>query len=401
MEKIAGETRQETPMSRIAFASFIGTAIKFYDFYIYGLAAALVFPGLFFPELSPASGLLASFATYGVAFLARPLGGAVFGHFSDRVGRKVILIVSLLLMGISTFLVGVLPGYATIGILAPILLVVLRFLQGIGLGGEWSGAVLMTAEHAPGGKWAFYSGFPQVGPALGYLLSAGIFLLLVSALSQEQFAAWGWRAPFLFSLVLVGVGLFIRARLAKTPVFRRVMETRTEARIPVMEVIRAYPGTLVLASLAGILVFSFFYIVTVFSISYGVAQLGLPQSTMLYCVMIAVVFMGIGILFFATISDRVGRRNLALFSTGFVGLWAFPMFWLVDTGNPVLIALAFSVGLFAWSAMYGPMGAFFSELFGTRVRYSGSSLSYAFSGVLGAALAPVIAVRLLAATGAS
>ena len=240
-----------------------------------------------------------------------------------------------------------------------------------------------------------------MGPALGYLLSAGIFLLLVSTLSQEQFATWGWRAPFLFSIVLVGVGLFIRAKLAETPVFRRVMETRTEARVPVLDVIRTYPGTLVLASLAGMLVFSFFYIVTIFSISYGVAKLGLPQSTILYCVMIAVVFMGIGILFFATISDRVGRRNLALFSTGFVGLWAFPMFWLVDTGNPVLIALAFSVGMFAWSAMYGPMGAFFSELFGTRVRYSGSSLSYAFSGVLGAALAPVIAVRLLAATGAS
>ena len=401
MEKIAGETRQETPMSRIAFASFIGTMIEFYDFYIYGLAAALVFPALFFPELSPASGLLASFATYGVAFLARPLGGAIFGHYGDRVGRKAMLIVSLLTMGIATFLVGLLPGYAQIGILAPILLVLLRFLQGVGLGGEWSGAVLMTAEHAPSNRRAFYSGFPQVGPAAGYLLSAGIFLLLVSVLSLEQFATWGWRVPFLLSIVLVGVGLFIRAKLAETPVFRRVMETRTEARVPILDVLRAYPRTVVLASLAGVIVFAFFYIVTVFSISYGVTQLELPQSTMLYCVMISVVFMGIGILFFATISDRVGRRNLALFSSGFLGLWAFPMFWLVDTGNPVLIAVAFSVGMFAWSSAYGPMGAFFSELFGTRVRYSGSSLSYALAGVLGAALAPVIAVRLLTATGAS
>jgi metabolite-proton symporter len=401
VEKIAGEIQQETPMSRVAFASFIGTAIEFYDFYIYGLAAALVFPALFFPELSPASGLLASFATYGVAFLARPLGGAIFGHFGDRVGRKAMLIVSLLTMGVSTFLVGLLPGYATAGIAAPILLVVLRFLQGTGLGGEWGGAVLMATEHAPSGRRAFYSGFPQVGPALGYLLSAGIFLLLVSTMSDTQFAAWGWRVPFLLSIVLVGVGLFIRARLAETPVFRRVVETRTEARVPVVDVIRAYPGTVVLASLAGILVFAFFYVVTVFSVSYGVAQLGLPQSTMLYCVMIAVVFMAIGILLFATISDKLGRRNLALFSTGFLGLWAFPMFWLVDTRNPVLIALAFSVGLFAWSAMYGPMGAFFSELFGTRVRYSGSSISYALSGVLGAALAPIIAAQLLAATGAS
>jgi MHS family shikimate/dehydroshikimate transporter-like MFS transporter len=240
-----------------------------------------------------------------------------------------------------------------------------------------------------------------VGPALGYLLSAGIFLVLVSTLSQTQFADWGWRVPFLLSIVLVGVGLFIRAKLAETSVFRRVMETRTEARVPIVDVIRTYPKTVVLASCAGILVFAFFYVVTVFSVSYGVTQLGLPQSTMLYCVMISVVFMGAGILLFATISDRIGRRNLALLSTGFVGLWAFPMFWLVDTGNPFLITLAFSVGMFAWSAMYGPMGAFFSELFGTRVRYSGSSLSYALSGVLGAALAPVIAVRLLTATGAS
>ena len=401
MEKIAGEIRQETPMSRVAFASFIGTMIEFYDFYIYGLAAALIFPTLFFPALSPASGLLASFATYGVAFLARPLGGVIFGYYGDRIGRKAMLIISLLLMGASTFLVGLLPGYAQIGILAPILLVVLRFFQGVGLGGEWSGAVLMAAEHAPAGRRAFYSGFPQVGPAPGYLLSAGIFLLLVSALPADQFAAWGWRIPFLLSIVLVGVGLFIRARLAETPVFRRVIETRTEARIPILDVLRAYPKTVVLASLAGVLVFTLFYLVTVFSISYGVTQLGLPQSTMLYCVMIAVVFMGIGILFFATISDRVGRRSLALFSTGFVGLWAFPMFWLVDTGNPVLISLAFSVALFAWSAMYGPMGAFFSELFGTRVRYSGSSLSFALAGVLGGAVAPLIAAWLLGATGAS
>ena len=191
MEKIAGEIRQETPMSRVAFASFIGTMIEFYDFYIYGLAAALIFPTLFFPVLSPASGLLASFATYGVAFLARPLGGVIFGYYGDRIGRKAMLIISLLLMGASTFLVGLLPGYAQIGILAPILLVVLRFFQGVGLGGEWSGAVLMAAEHAPAGRRAFYSGFPQVGPAPGYLLSAGIFLLLVSALPADQFAAWG------------------------------------------------------------------------------------------------------------------------------------------------------------------------------------------------------------------
>jgi MFS transporter, MHS family, shikimate and dehydroshikimate transport protein len=402
MEKLAGvDVGQEAPMKKIAFASFIGTAIEFYDFYIYGTAAALVFGGVFFPELSPVSGTLASFATFGVAFLARPLGGAIFGHFGDRVGRKAMLIFSLLVMGLATFFVGLLPGYATIGVAAPVLLVLLRFLQGIGLGGEWGGAVLMAAEHAPPGKRAFYSGFAQVGPPIGFLLSSGAFLLFASVLSEEQFAAWGWRLPFLVSIVLVGVGLFVRISVAETPVFKEVMETETEARVPIVDVFRTYPRTVALAALAGGVMFTFFFVITVFALSYGVGQLGLTQSTMLYCVMVSMVFMSLGIMVFATLSDRLGRRNLSLFSSGFLALWAFPMFWLVDTGNPVLISLSFSVALFAWAAMYGPMGAFFSELFGTRVRYSGASLSYALAGVLGGALAPYISARLLAATGAS
>ena len=402
MEKIAGvDVGQEAPMKKIAFASFIGTAIEFYDFYIYGTAAALVFGAVFFPAFSPASATLASLATFGVAFLARPLGGAIFGHFGDRVGRKAMLIFSLLVMGLATFFVGLLPGYAAIGVAAPLLLVFLRFLQGIGLGGEWGGAVLMAAEHAPPGKRAFYSGFAQMGPPVGFLLSSGAFLLFASVLSEEQFASWGWRVPFLFSIVLVGVGLFVRLSVAETPVFKQVMETQTEAQVPIVDVVRTYPRTVALASLAGSVMFTFFFVITVFSLSYGVTQLGLPQSTMLYCVMVSMVFMGVGIMLFAGLSDRLGRRNLALSSAGVLALWAFPMFWLVDTGNPVLIATAFSVALFAWSAMYGPMGAFFSELFGTRVRYSGASLSYALAGVLGGALAPYIAARLLSATGAS
>jgi metabolite-proton symporter len=392
---------QQRPMAKIAFASFIGTTIEYYDFYIYGLAAALVFPALFFPKLDPASGLLASFATYGVAFLARPLGGAIFGHFGDRVGRKTMLVISLLLMGVSTVLIGLLPTYDAIGVLAPILLIVLRFLQGVGLGGEWAGAVLMAAEHAPPHKRAFYAGFPQLGPTPAYLLSAGIFLLLVSMLEPAQFAGWGWRIPFLLSIVLVGVGLFIRLKLAETPAFRKVIESRTEARVPLWDVLRAHPKTVLLAAGAGSVIFCLFYIVTVFSISYGVNQLGLPQATMLYCVMVAVVFMGFGIFFFATISDRIGRRNLSLLSVACMGVWAFPMFRLVDTGNPILITLAFTVGMVAWSAMYGPMGAFFSELFPARVRYSGCSLSFALAGVVGGALAPITAVRLLSATGTS
>lgn len=251
MERLAGESVvPETSMGKIAFASFVGTAIEFYDFYIYGTAAALVFGAVFFPEFSEASGTLASFATFGVAFLARPLGGALFGHYGDRVGRKAMLISSLLVMGLATFLVGLLPGYAQIGLAAPLLLVALRFLQGIGLGGEWGGAVLMAAEHAPEGRRAFYSGFAQVGPPVGFLLSSGAFLLFASNMSEEAFANWGWRVPFLFSIVLVAVGLFVRARVAETPVFRRVMETRTEARVPILDMLRTYPKTVALAAAA-------------------------------------------------------------------------------------------------------------------------------------------------------
>ncbi|MDQ3236750.1 MAG: MFS transporter, partial [Actinomycetota bacterium] len=273
------------------------------------------------------------------------------------------------------------------GVAAPLLLVTLRFLQGIGLGGEWGGAVLMAAEAAPPGKRAFYSGFAQMGPPVGFLLSSGAFLLFAYTLSEEQFASWGWRVPFLFSIVLVAIGLFVRASVAETPVFKEVMETQTEAQVPIVDVLRTYPKSVGLASLAGSVMFTFFFVIIVFSLSYGVTQLGLSRSTMLYCIMVSIVCMSVGIMLFATLSDRLGRRNLALFSAGFLGLWAFPMFWLVDTGNPVLISLSFSIALFAWAAMYGPMGAFFSELFGTRVRYSGASLSYALAGVLGGSLA--------------
>jgi MFS family permease len=240
-----------------------------------------------------------------------------------------------------------------------------------------------------------------MGPPAGFLLSSGVFLLFAGALSEEQFVAWGWRVPFLLSIVLVGIGLFVRVSIAETPAFRRVAETGTESRIPVLDVMRFYPKTLALASCAGIIVFTFFFVATTFVLSYGTANLGVPRTTMLYCTMIAVTFMGVGVLTFAAVSDRIGRRNLCLASAVFLGLWAFPMFWLVDTANPILITLALSVGMIAFSMMYGPLGAYFSELFGTRVRYSGASLSYALAGVLGGALAPYISAQLLASTGTS
>jgi metabolite-proton symporter len=403
MERLAGENigQETTSMGKIAFASFIGTAIEFYDFYIYGTAAALVLGGVFFPEATPLRGTLLAFATFAVGFAARPLGGIVFGHYGDRVGRKAMLIFSLLVMGVGTFLIGLLPGYAAIGITAPVLLVILRFLQGVGLGGEWGGAVLMATEHAPTDKRGFYSSFPQVGPAVGFLLSSGLFLLLTVSLSEEQFNAWGWRIPFLLSIVLVVIGLYVRLTIAETPIFKRAMETQTRARVPFLDMVRTYPIVLALTSGGILLAYVLFYIITTFSLSYGTTLLGLPNSTVLYCTMIAVGLMGVGVPIFAVLSDKMGRRRLCLGAAVLAGLWAFPLFWLFNTGRPILIALGFSVGMIIFAMLYGPMGAFLPELYGTRLRYSGAAVSYNLGGVLGGALAPIIATQLLASTGAS
>ena len=393
--------QERTSMGKIAFASFVGTAIEFYDFYIYGTAAALVLGAIFFPEFSPAAGTLAAFVTFAVAFVARPLGGVFFGHFGDRVGRKAMLIFSLLVMSVATVLIGLLPGYAAIGVAAPILLVVLRFLQGFGLGGEWGGAVLMATEHAPQGKRGLYSSFPQMGPAVGFLLANGLFLVLAATLSDEQFAAWGWRVPFVASLVLVLVGLYVRTTIAETPVFRRAIETQTRAKVPFWDMLRTYPLVLLLSSGGMVLAYVLFYTITTFALAYGTANLGLPRTTLLYCTLIAVALMGVAVPIFASLSDRVGRRKLCLAAAALAALWAFPLFWLLNTGNPVLIALSFSVGMLIFAMLYGPMGAFLPELYGTRLRYSGSAVSYNLGGVLGGALAPIIASQLLAVTGAS
>jgi len=372
-------------MGRVAFASFIGTAIEFYDFYIYGTAAALAFATVFVPEGLAGSRVaqLLTYAGFAVAFGARPVGGAVFGHFGDRVGRKTMLIFSLLLMGIATFLIGCLPGYASIGVAAPIILAVLRFVQGFGLGGEWGGAVLLATEHATHGRRGLYSSFPQMGPAAGFLVANVLFIVLVSLLSDEQFVAWGWRVPFLFSIVLVGVGLYVRVSIAETPVFRRAMETQTRARVPALDMVRAYPKVLLLASGAISLAYVLFYTITTFSLSYGTEELGLRNSTLLYATLISVAIMGLAVPFFATLSDRLGRRNLCMAGALLALLWAFPMFWLIDTGEPILVTVAFSVGMLAFAVLYGPMGAYLPELFGTRLRYSGASVSYNLGGVLG------------------
>jgi metabolite-proton symporter len=403
MERAARENldRERTSMRKVAFASFVGTAIEFYDFYIYGTAAALVLGSIFFPEFSAAAGTLAAFATFAVAFVARPLGGVVFGHFGDRVGRKAMLIFSLLVTGVATVLIGLLPGYAAIGVSAPILLVILRFLQGFGLGGEWGGAVLMAIEHAPEGKRGLYSSFPQVGPAVGFLLANGLFLALATTLSDEQFAAWGWRVPFVASLVLVLVGLYVRVTIGETPVFRRAIETQTRAKVPFWDMLRTYPLVLLLSSGGMVLAYVLFYTITTFALAYGTTNLGLPNTTLLYCTLIAVALMGVAVPIFASLSDMVGRRKLCLAAAALAALWAFPLFWLLNTGHPVLITLSFSVSMIIFAMLYGPMGAFLPELYGTRLRYSGAAVSYNLGGILGGALAPIIASQLLAATGAS
>ena len=364
-------------------------------------AAALVLGGIFFPEFSAAAGTLAAFATFAVAFVARPVGSVVFGHFGDRVGRKAMLILSLLLMGGATVLIGLLPGYASIGLAAPVLLVALRFLQGLGLGGEWGGAVLMATEYAPENRRGLYSAFPQLGAPVGFLMSSGFFLILSLSLSEAQFAAWGWRLPFVFSVVLVVVGLYVRSTIAETPVFREVMERQEKARVPAWEMVRLYPVALLLSTGAMTLAHTLFYTTTTFSLAYGTENLGLSQSTLLYCTMISVAVMGAGVPIFASLSDTFGRRRTCLLGAGLAVLWAFPLFWLLNTGNTLLIALAFSVNMTAFAMLYAPMGAFLPELYGTRMRYTGASVSYNLSGIVGGGLTPLIAASLLSSTGGS
>ena len=402
VERLAGANMGgETRIGTIAIASFIGTAIEAYDLYIYGFAAAFVLGPLFFPGFSETAQTLAAFATFAASFLARPLGAIIFGHFGDRLGRKAMLVLSLLVMGLATFFIGLLPGFAALGVAAPLLLVLLRFLQGVGFGGEWGGAVLMSAEHAPRGRRGFYASFPQLGPPVGFLFASGAFLVVTTTFSDAGFQSFGWRIPFLFSIVLVGVGLYVRVRVAETPVFRRAMEEQSAPRVPILEVVRRYPKELILTAGTMVVLFGTFYIFSTFAPSYETTQLGLGTSTTLYITMTAVIFMGLTIPLSAAVSDRVGRRNLCLAAAALFGLWVFPMFWLVDTGSPTLIVLSFAVLMVIYGIMFGPVAAFFSELFETRVRYSGISLGYNLGGIVGGAFTPIIATELFASTGAS
>jgi MHS family shikimate/dehydroshikimate transporter-like MFS transporter len=397
----AGEVDKRT-LRRVILASFVGTTIEWYDFFLYGTAAALVFDKLFFPGSSPTIGTLAAFGTFAVGFAARPLGGVVFGHYGDRIGRKSMLVASLLIMGIATFLIGLLPTHASIGIFAPIILVVLRFAQGIGVGGEWGGAVLMAVEHAPKGKRGFYGSFPQMGVPAGLLISTTMFAGVQALTSEDQFLSWGWRIPFLVSIVLVGVGLFIRLRVLESPAFQKVKEEGAQAAKPIVDVVKTYPRSVLIAMGMRVAENGTFFILTVFVLKYGEDTLDLSKGTMLTGVIIAAAIGLVTIPLYGRLSDRVGRRPLYMAGALVSLAWAFPFFALLDTKSPILIWLAIVVGVnIGHDLMYGPQAAYFAEMFGTKVRYSGASLGYQLASVFAGGFAPLIATALLAAGGGS
>jgi metabolite-proton symporter len=378
---------------QVLFASLIGTAIEFFDFYIYATAAVIVFPKLFFPSSDPTTATLASLATFGIAFLARPIGSALFGHFGDRVGRKTTLVAALLTMGLSTVAIGLLPTYESIGVAAPLLLALCRFGQGIGLGGEWGGAVLLAVENAPPDKRAWYGMFPQLGAPIGFICSATIFIVLSRALTDEQFFRFGWRIPFLASAALVIVGLYVRLAIQETPVFREALNRREQVKIPMLVVIREYPKLLVLGTMSALVTFVLFYLMTVFALAWGTTALGYSRERFLMIQLFGILFFAATIPIAAMLADRFGRRRTLLWVTVAIGLFGFVLEPLFHAGTPGVM-LTMAVGLSLMGFTYGPLGTALSELFVTSVRYTGSSLTFNLAGIFGASLAPYIATWL-------
>ncbi|WP_327091268.1 MHS family MFS transporter [Nonomuraea sp. NBC_01738] len=380
--------------TRIAAASLIGTAIEFYDFYIYGTAAALVLNTAFFPEMDKVAGNLAALSTFAVAFLARPLGSALFGHWGDRIGRTSMLVASLLLMGLSTVLIGLLPGYAAIGVAAPVLLVLLRFTQGLGLGGEWGGAALLATEHAPPGKRGLYAMFPQLGPSAGFIMANGMFLILGATLTDGQFGSWGWRLPFVASLLLVVIGLYVRMRIAETPVFQAAMDQRRIARVPFAGLVRHQWRRVLLGAGAMTITYTLFYTATTYGLQYGTATLEIPKTTMLALTLAGVLFMAAGTVVSSLVSDRAGRRRTLTTGTAAAVVWGLVMFPLMDTGSTLLVGISLAGALGLMGLIFGPMGAYLPELFHTEYRYSGAATAYSLGGVLGGAVPPLVATAL-------
>ena len=379
-------------LKHVLFGSLIGTTIEFFDFYIYANAAVLVFPQLFFPGSNPTNSILQSLATFSIAFFARPIGSAVFGHYGDRIGRKTTLVVALLTMGISTVAIGFLPTYSSIGIAAPLLLMIFRFGQGLGLGGEWGGAVLLAIENAPPGKRAWYGMFPQLGAPIGLLLSGGTFLLLSDTLTNEQFFDFGWRIPFIASAALVIVGFYVRLKITETPSFLASLETKKEVRIPLIVLLKEYRNQLVFGTLAAVTTFVTFYLMTVFSLSWATTDLGFSRRDFLIMQLFSVLFFGMAIPVSAILADKFGRRLVLIIVS--IGIAVFGLFFslLLDSGSSTLITVFLCLGMTLMGLTYGPLGTFLSELFPTHVRYSGSSLTFNFAGIIGAAFAPIIAI---------
>ena len=388
----AGHGRPVNTPRQVLFASLIGTTIEFFDFYIYATAAVLVFPRLFFPASNPASATLASLATFGIAFFARPVGSALFGHFGDRIGRKRTLVIALSTMGLSTVAIGALPTYHTIGIAASLLLALCRFGQGLGLGGEWGGAVLLAIENAPPHKRAWYGMFPQLGAPIGFFLSGGVFLLLSRLLSDAQFFAFGWRLPFLASAVLVFLGLYVRLTITETPVFKESLQRGEQVKVPMLAVLGRHAKALVAGTLVCLATFVLFYLMTVFALSWGTSALGFPRGTFLLMQLFGIIFFAITIPIAAVLAERGRRRTMFWITAGIFlfGLVLGPMFSAGMVGAVSMMA----VGLSLMGLTYGPLGTVLSELFPTSVRYTGSSLAFSFAGIVGASLAPYIATWL-------
>ena len=398
----AATTREPDQASivKVVFASLVGTAVEWYDFFLYGSAAALVFGALFFPESEPVTATLLAFGTYAVGFVARPLGGIVFGHFGDRVGRKKMLVVSLMLMGLATFAIGLLPTYATIGVAAPILLLTCRLAQGFAVGGEWGGAVLMAAEHGDDSRRGFWSSWPQAGVPLGNLMATGVLFLLAAFQSEADFQDWGWRIPFLLSAVLVLIGLYVRLQLEESPVFREAKgeiaeKQQAASHMPLLEVIKTYPKEVLIAMGMRMTENISYYIFTIVVLSYVTTYLEAPTSLILKMLLVGAAVQFVMIPTLGALSDRVGRRPLYLAGAVGVAVWSFFFFDLVKTQESGKVLLAVVVGLFFHSLMYAPQAAFFSELFGTSVRYTGASVGYQLASIFAGALAPIIALKLL------
>jgi metabolite-proton symporter len=397
---VSEQTQPRTNIVRVVAASMAGTTVEWYDFFLYGVAAALVFPHVFFPTGNATAATLASLGTFAVGFLARPVGGLVFGHYGDRIGRKKLLVLSLLMMGLSTFAIGLLPSYATVGVLAPVLLVVLRLVQGFALGGEWGGAVLIVSEHGDPARRGFWASWPQAGAPAGQLIANGLLAVMAVVQSEADFLAWGWRIPFLLSAVLVLIGLWIRLSVEESPVFkaaRAKADAEADDKMPILTVLRRYPREVLTAMGARFAENVSYYIFTIVITTYVTAQLKLSSSFALGAVLIGAAVHIAAIPMWGALSDRIGRRPVYLIGAVGVGVWAFAFIALLNTKNFALAAVAVVVGLVLHGAMYGPQAAFLSELFGTTVRYSGVSIGYQLASILAGGLAPIIAVALLGA----